>query len=438
MDCGAAARLQVGWTGEQPGTTREGGAVAPGGLTRQNRCMIPPEPTHPRFAAWQELCQLQAAPDLVAEVEQLPRGNELTAQRQFRKKWPDPLVRAAFALVDCRRRGEEKFSRAHAMWFDRKGLEQATSEAVARHKAARFSGAVLDLCSGVGGDAIALAARNDVTALDLDPVSGQRLEWNAAVHDVSSRLQVECRDVTTVDCTGLLVHLDPDRRQGGQKAVRLEDYVPGPEFLEALMQRAAGGAIKLSPAANFVGRFPEAEIELISLRGECKEATVWFGSLAGPEPWRATILPEGITVAGHPLEHVADQGPPGAYLYDPDPAVVRAGLVDLVANQLGLRRLDDREEYLTGDTLVDSPLVQGFAIEAVLANNPSEIRNHFRQSPFGQVEIKCRHVPIQAEDLRRRLPLPGREPGVLIFARLAGRARAVVARRVTLRPAVGG
>jgi hypothetical protein len=80
--------------------------------------------------------------------------------------------------------------------------------------------------------------------------------------------------------------------------------------------------------------------------------------------------------------------------------------------------------------VVHSPLVRGFAVEAVLPNNPSDIRNHFRTSRFGQVEIKCRHIPIQAEDLRRRLPLPGHEPGVLIFARLAGRARAVVARRL--------
>jgi hypothetical protein len=413
-----------------PNTTAAAGKIARFEPSRENAGMNPPEQSHPRHAAWLELCQLRAAPELIAEVEQLPPGPELVAQTALRRRWPDALVRGAFALVECRRRAQDKFSRADAMWFDRKGLEQATAEAVARHKAERFSGDMLDLCCGIGGDALALASRARVTAVDFDPVNCQRAEWNSEVYGVSSNLVVDCRDVTTVAVDGRLVHLDPDRRQSGQKAVRLEDYAPGPEYLQQLMQSAAGGAIKLSPASNFVGRFPEAEIELISLRGECKEATVWFGSLAGAEPWRATILPERISVAGHPLEHVADQSPPRAYLYDPDPAVVRAGLVDLVANQLGLARLDDREEYLTADTPVHSPLVRGFAVEAVLPNNPSDIRNHFRQSRFGQVEIKCRHIPIQAEDLRRRLPLPGKEPGVLIFARIAGRARAVVARRL--------
>ena len=416
--------------GAVPNTTAGPGKIAHFDRSRENEGMIPPEQSHPRHAAWLELCQLRADPELIAQVELLPAGTELTAQTRLRRRWPDALVRDAFALVECRRRAQEKFSRAESMWFDRKGLEQATAEAVARHKAQRFSGDVLDLCCGIGGDALALASRSQVTAVDFDPVNCQRAEWNAEVYGVSANLVFDCRDVTTVPVDGRVVHLDPDRRQSGQKAVRLEDYVPGPDYLRQLMQAAAGGAIKLSPASNFVGRFPEAEIELISLRGECKEATVWFGSLAGAEPWRATILPERITVAGHPLEHVAEQSAPRAYLYDPDPAVVRAGLVDLVANQLGLARLDDREEYLTADTIVHSPLVRGFAVEAVLPNNPSDIRNHFRASRFGQVEIKCRHVPIQAEDLRRRLPLPGQEPGVLIFARMAGRARAVVARRI--------
>ena len=61
-------------------------------------------------------------------------------------------------------------------------------------------------------------------------------------------------------------------------------------------RRVAGGAIKLSPASDFAQHFagPNVEIELISLRGECKEATVWFGELASCRR-RATRLPEDVT-----------------------------------------------------------------------------------------------------------------------------------------------
>ena len=91
----------------------------------------------------------------------------------------------------------------------------------------------------------------------------------------------------------------------------------------------AGGAIKLSPASNFGGKFDDVEIELVSLHGECKEATIWFGSLATPGLYRATVLPAGETLAADPLSEFPEQGPLAKYLYDPDPAIVRSGLVDV-------------------------------------------------------------------------------------------------------------
>ena len=110
-------------------------------------------------------------------------------------------------------------------------------------------------------------------------------------------------------------------------------------------------------------------------------------------------------------------------------AVVRAGLVDLLAQQLDLRRLDDAEEYLTSDRLVESLFVRSFQVLAELPNNLREIRRYFRGSGFGRVEIKCRRIPVQAESVRRRLPLEGTQPAVLVFARIAGKARAIISRR---------
>ena len=130
--------------------------------------------------------------------------------------------------------------------------------------------------------------------------------------------------------------------------MRVEDYVPGLDYLQRLTRTGRGGAIKLSPAANFGGKFRDVEVELVSLHGECKEATIWFGELRGTASWRATILPTGETITGEPLDFTANISAPLQYVFDPDPAVVRAGLVDAVAVQLGLNRLDPAEEYLTG------------------------------------------------------------------------------------------
>ena len=392
--------------------------------------MTPPSPGSAARDEWDLLHELRESPRLLQIVGQ-STGNELAIQKQLRREYSDRLVRGAFALCELRRRGAAKFSRASEMWFDRQGLEQATSEPVARHKAGRFSGEVLDLCSGIGGDSLALAQSCTVTAVDSNPVAGLRTQWNAAAYDVAPRVTFECRDVSTIDFRATLVHIDPDRRaQAAGRAVRVEDYVPGLDFLQRLARDGCGGAIKLGPASNFGGKFRDVEIELVSLDGECKEATVWFGDLRGNQSWRATVLPSGESLAAEPLEFAAELSMPLRYVSDPDPAVVRSGLVDAVAAKLGLGRLDAAEEYLTGQVPIQSGLVQAFEVLAELPNNASEIRKYFRASDFGQVEIKCRHIPIEAESIRRHLPLPGDQPGVLIFARVAGKARALVCRRV--------
>ncbi len=377
---------------------------------------------------WRELYD---SPELLAEVLAADEP-EMGLQKRLRTRYPDDVVRTALILRDARKRAAGKFTHAAAMWFDRVNVEQATAEAVARHKAQRFDGRVWDLCCGIGGDALAVATQAEVVAVDLDPATLLRASWNAAIYGVGDRITWSCQDVAAVEpVAGDWLHIDPDRRPGASGRVsRVEDYVPSLEALRAMLPQYRGGAIKLGPASNFGGKFEDVEVELISLNGECKEATLWFGELAGTAPFRATVLPAGITIAGHPLDATAEISGVGPYLYDPDPAVVRAGLVDLVAVQLGLRRLDPAEEYLTGDTLVDSPFVRGFRVLEELPNNERALRQAVRTRAWGTIEIKCRHVPIAADAVQRKLPKEGTQPGVVIFARLNGKTRVVLAERV--------
>jgi hypothetical protein len=377
------------------------------------------------------LAELRATPQIFAEIA-AGEADELALQKSLRRSWPDELVRAALLQHDLRRRATGKFARAGQMWFDRIGLEQSTAERVARHKAARFSGEVDDLCCGIGGDTLALAAHCRVRSIDRRPSLTLMTEWNADVFGVRERVETANGDVQALAGTDRLVHLDPDRRSGARRSLRLEDYTPPLEFMHQLIDTCPGGAIKLSPASNFGGKFPDVEIELVSLHGECKEAVVWFGRLAGEQPWRATLLPSGLTIAGDPLRARAELLALGSYLYDPDPAVVRSGLLDVVACELGLGRLDEEEEYLTTQTLVRSEFVTPFVVLDELPNNEKQIRGYFRARQFGQVEIKCRHLPIDPNKMRRRLPLTGTDAVTLIFARIGGRSRAVVCQRLSV------
>lgn len=365
---------------------------------------------------------------------------EIRSQRALRDRFgDDDLVRAALTLQDARRKAVGKLPDADRLWLTQTGLEQSTAWQVARHKAQRFprEQPIADLCSGIGVDSVALAGRGPVFAFDADPAMSLRCEWNCKIWLAEHPVQARVLDVTQARWTEGLIHVDPDRRAGQSRPVkRLEQYLPDLEWMQKLTQSGASGAIKIGPASNFMQKFPNCEIELISLDGECREATVWFGELAGPLPFRATVLrsddPFAVeTISVDPLGVLSDTAmEPGEYLYDPDPAVVRSGMLDAVASQLGLLRLDTAEEYLTGSRPATSQFVTSFAVEAVLPNSMKDLRRHLKTSPSKYYEIKCRRIPIVAAEVQRVLPVGDAPPRTILFARVNGKARIVVARRV--------
>lgn len=375
---------------------------------------------------------LRGASELI-ELVTHARESDLKLQQDLRKQYPAELVLAALQLRDSRRRAIGKFSRAQTMWFNRIGVEQCTAESVAQHKARRFQGCstVWDLCCGIGSDAIAIASAGPhVTAVDLTPIACLRTAWNAEEYGVAERISTQVGNVTELSLTDAHVHIDPDRRAGISRAMRIEDYEPPLSYLEQLTTTARGGAIKLSPASNFGGKFPDCEVELISLDGECKEATIWFGDRRTETPWRATLLPSGATLTGDPFLARGPVGPLGQFLYDPDPAVVRAGLIDILAETGGFHRLDAAEEYLTSATRIASPFVRTFEVLDELPHNQKELSRAIAARSIGELEIKCRHVPVDVNALRRKLKLTGTERLVLFIARLQGKTRYVIARRL--------
>src|SRR5688500_18840355 len=79
-------------------------------------------------------------------------------------------VRLLLEQAELRRRAAAKFAAAERMFFTPLGLEQATDETVAAYKSGRFpAGPRADLCCGIGGDLLALAARGAATGVERQP-----------------------------------------------------------------------------------------------------------------------------------------------------------------------------------------------------------------------------------------------------------------------------
>lgn len=360
--------------------------------------------------------------------------SQLGNQRRLREMYDEDLVRAALSVHESRHRAAGLLPNADQLWLTRVGLEQSTALEVATHKAKRFSNLdnVFDLCCGVGVDASAIAEHSNVTAIDSVAAMCLRTEWNAAIWNRVDNIKTQCADVTDIDWSGKVVHVDPDRRaESDRPTKRLEQYQPDLVWMQQLTRKAAGGGIKISPASNFLQKFQSCEIELISLKGECREATVWFGSMAGEHAFRATALPSGESISADPLSAwtnvvsaVAD------YILDPDPAIVRSGLIDVMAEEHSMQRLDAEEEYLTSTECVSSGFVTVFRVEAVLSGNIKDLKQYLRKDPSTHYEVKCRRIPTNADIVRRQLPTGSAAPRVIFFARIAGRSTIVVTQRV--------
>ncbi len=379
------------------------------------------------------LRRLRDCPEIFAAIA-ASTPSQIGNQRRLRETYDDDLVRAALAVHEGRQRAAGLLPDADQLWLTRVGLEQCTAVEVATHKAKRFAefDDVFDLCCGIGVDASAIAEHAKVTAIDAVAAMCLRTEWNAEVWKRAHNIQTQCADVTDIDWSGKVVHVDPDRRaESDRPAKRLELYQPDLVWMQQLTRNAAGGGIKVSPASNFLQKFPGCEIELISLKGECREATVWFGSTAGEHAFRATALPSGESISADPLSVWTNVVPAAAdYIFDPDPAIVRSGLIDVMAEQHSMQRLDAEEEYLTGSACVTSGFVTGFRIEAVLSGNIKDLKQYLRKDPSTHYEIKCRRIPTKADVVRRQLPTGGAAPRVIFFARISGRSAIVVTRRV--------
>jgi SAM-dependent methyltransferase len=353
--------------------------------------------------------------------------SDLSPERSFqlgealRARYPAELVAPALTLAELRIRARAKFSRADRMWFTREGLEQASSELTAGHRALRCGAAavVADLCSGVGGDLVALARRGQVRAVDLDPLHLEMAGLNSQVYGVAGNVRLEHGDAREVSLDGVdLVYVDPARRQGGR---RLRPGVSHPSlaWCLGLVDRVAAVVVKAAPGLP-TGIVPRGwELEFVAEGRDLKEAVLWSPALATTER-RATLLPEELTLGSAPGPAVPSAAP-GAYVVDPGPAVTRAGLVEELARSLGAWKLDDQHAFISSDAPVRTPFGRTLRVEASLPWNLKRLRARLRQLGVGAVDIRKRGSPLDVERLRRQLDLDGDRRMTVLLTRVLGR-----------------
>ncbi len=352
---------------------------------------------------------------------------------------PD-LVSAVVTQARLRTRAAAKFGPfAERMLFTRAGLEQATRMPVAARHAGRFRAAgitsVADLGCGIGGDALAFAGADlRVLAVDADEVTAAITAYNLAIFGDDVRVRharAEDTDLSGVDAAWL----DPARRTSGHSEttrVGADEYTPSLPWVYELAERLPVG-VKLGPAHDRAEIPAEAEAQWVSDGGSVVELALWFGALARPGIRRSALVMRGHEA--HELTASADtEDEPvralGAFLHEPDGAVIRARLIGEVARSLDAGMLSAGIAYVTGDAAVTSPFVQSFRVREELPTDVKQLARALKARDIGTLEIKKRGVDVDPAVLRRKLKLTGSASATLFLTRRGDSRIAILADRV--------
>jgi hypothetical protein len=232
-------------------------------------------------------------------------------------------------------------------------------------------------------------------------------------------------DVTAVDTTPFdVAYADPARRTARGRVFDVDAWSPSWQFVEALLQRDS--CVKAAPGIPHELVPEGVEAEWVSDQGEVKEAALWSGRLATVGRRATVIARRGLATLTEEDPSTTETGPVGGFLYEPDGAVIRAGLVGAVAAGVQGRLVDAHIAYVTADAAFRTPFARAYRVVEELPYREKQLRAALRERRIGRLAIKKRGVSVVPEELRRRLALQGDAEATLVLTRVAGKGTALV------------
>jgi SAM-dependent methyltransferase len=345
----------------------------------------------------------------------------------------------AWELARLRARARTTFGAdAERLLLTADALEQAGRPELAARRASRLLAGLdraADLGCAAGTDTVALArAGAHVLAVDRDPVARELTLANAAALGVADRVEVVDADVADLVAAAEgavagcpAATLDPARRANGRRQLDPDRWSPPWSTVAALLDRVPASVVKVAPGLDHDRVPPGVEAEWVSVGGSIVEALLWGPARA--TTWRrVAVLHDGrvheLTAASDPGP--ASAGPVGGWLHEPDPAVIRSGLVSLVAADIGATLIDPTIAYLTSDAPSGPPWVRSYRVDKVLPFNLKKLRALLRARGVGRVTVKKRGSAIEPETLARQLRGPGAGTATVVVTRVAGAPTALV------------
>ena len=356
----------------------------------------------------------------------------------------DLPVRAIAEQIACRRKAHNKLPELskHNLFYTSLALEQASGERAACYKSGLqgMSGTrLLDMSGGLGIDTIFFAERFDeVVYCERDAVVAKIAEHNFRELGISNVTVIHGDSVETLetfpDESFDLIFIDPARREKGRRSAALEAGSPDVVSLhDMLLRKAHRFCVKASPALEIDGldaKLPSLfQVIVLSVERECKEILLFCRRVhdAGkPFVVKAVSLKgdkENVIVSEAWCQQQKSIAPtPGRYLYEPDPAIIKARLTAFAAAQYGLQFINSRIDYLTSDREIGDFHGRSFRIITTIFFKPGRFTTFLKEQGIESASILRRDFPLSPDEIRRRYRLGENKETFLIFSKdISGR-----------------
>ena len=352
----------------------------------------------------------------------------------------DLPVRAIAEQIACRRKAAKKLPKlSHRnLLYTALSLEQASGERTAFYKSGLegMSGEkMLDMTGGLGIDSIFFARRFDeVVYVERDEVLAEIASRNF------KELGIRNISVTRGDSVEMLkkspdesfdwIYIDPARREKRKRSVALEETVPNIVELHDLLLRKTGKfCVKASPALEISGLREKlaslSQILVLSVDRECRE-TVLFCERGEQAAASAVVVKavclaaESETVVGSRGERVSRRhiaGKIGEYFYEPDPAIIKARLSEVLAEQYEMQFINPSVDYLTSDKEAVSFPGRIFRVKETFSYRPKSFRRFLKNAGITAAGIQRRDFPLSPDELRRIYSLKESDRQYLFFSK---------------------
>lgn len=311
------------------------------------------------------------------------------------------------------------------MTSDKDGIRFATPEPVAAYRADRLKcRTIADISCGIGGQTIYFAKMCEhVYAVEIDPKKIEFARKNCRSHGLSNVTFI-CGDaldpaviaqIPPVD----IVFSDP-ARPPEENERRTDCLRPGiPDVMEAYGSLTENFAFEAPPQMPPERIDMDCEKEYISLNGQLNRLTLYFGPIRRCERI-AVSLPERNAIINAPddaaLTPLTETDRPGLYAFEPDPAVIAAGLLAELADDMTkacgapvkVFRPDEKRTLLTTDFPTVHPLVKNnyIVLRTMDAATPADRQNinaYLKELGAGSVTLRGRTDPKEYWTIRNEL-----------------------------------